>query len=70
MDIQQEKVTLLRLLDTYALEIAKHLQLLDVQACNSANKAAFQNPTKIFCRILKRLFISGITGQNVQRWQK
>ncbi len=23
-----------------------------------------------FCRILKRLFINGITGQNVQRWQK
>ncbi len=25
---------------------------------------------KAFCRILKRLFISGITGQNVQKWQK
>ena len=25
---------------------------------------------KAFCRILKRLFISGITGQNVQRCQK
>ncbi len=25
---------------------SKNLQLLDVQACNSANKAAFQNPTK------------------------
>ena len=24
----------------------KNLQLLDVQVCNSANKAAFQNPTK------------------------
>ncbi len=23
-----------------------------------------------FCQNLKRLFISGITGQNVQRWQK
>ena len=25
---------------------SKNLQLLDVQACNSANRAAFQNPTK------------------------
>ena len=25
---------------------SKNLQLLDVQACNSDNKAAFQNPTK------------------------
>ena len=25
---------------------AKNLQLLDIQACNSANKASFLNPTK------------------------
>ncbi len=25
---------------------SKNLQLLDVQACNSANEVAFQNPTK------------------------
>ena len=36
----------LRLPDTYASKIAKKLQLLDVQACNSANRGAFQNPTK------------------------
>ncbi len=77
------------------------LQLLDVMACNSANKQSFQNPTKgLFaqysidvkstvtflkcywnfhiygalgkkpcCRILKRSFISRITGHNVQMLQ-
>ncbi len=39
-----------RLLDNYASKNSKKLQLLDVQACNSANRAAFQN--------LKRWFIS------------
>ncbi len=45
---------------------SKKLQLLDVQACNLANRAVFQNPTKsiygalgkkAFCQILKRWFI-------------
>ncbi len=50
---------------------SKNLQLLDVRACNSANEAAFQNPTngalgkKAFCQILKRW----IKGQNVLRSQ-
>ena len=29
------------------LKNSKNLQLLDVQACNSANRAAFQNPWSI-----------------------
>ncbi len=49
---------------------SKNLQLLDVRACNLANRAAFQNPTKkpfcrmvhrckkAFCQILKRRFMS------------
>ena len=37
------EISILRLLDTYASKIAKELQLLGVQACNSANRAAFQN---------------------------
>ncbi len=56
----------LRILASYEAKIAKKLQLLDIQACNSANTPSFQ---KAFCRILKRCCINWITGQNVQKLQ-
>ncbi len=71
--------------------------MMDILACNSANKPSFQNLTKscfaqrsykkcrkifkctfyiygalgkkAFCRILKRRFISRITGQNIRKLQ-
>ena len=50
---------------------SKNMQLLDILAYNSANKPSFQNPTKnpqcSMYWILKRWFISWITGQDVQK---
>ena len=46
------------------------MQLMDVLACNSANKQSFQNLTKShFAQFLdfERWAISQITGQNVQK---
>ncbi len=66
---------ILWLRDTWYLwgKNSENMQLQDVLVCNLANNPSFQNPTKssvgkkALFQILKRWYISWITGQNVQK---
>ena len=62
----------LRILASYEAKIAKNLQLLDIQTCNSANKPFFKNLTNSLFAQRSVDVKSAVTllSKSMERWAK
>ncbi len=61
--MSQNNIPQLKVTRHLCFKNSKKLQLLDIQACNSANRAAFQNPTNtVLCWV-------GVIHQYMLEWR-